>query len=205
MGKLLTMMPVAHSAEVAQPIHQRMRARSRILAWLFTAVLWFVTATTAALMLGALFYTGHQVAFGPNGGVLYFGDTSGEVLPPGYVWWSDVALRFRLGGFFAATFQFMPAVLVIDNLRGLFRLYAAGVVFSEENAHRFKWMAIWLIAYAVTPFITVQLLIALDCAIDTMWFHPAAIYAFVLGCVLFVIAQVMEVGRAIEQERDGFV
>jgi hypothetical protein len=205
MGKLLTMTPVAHSAELVQPVHQRMRTRSRIFVWLFTAVLWLASVITAALMLGALFYTGHHVAFGPGGGILSFGDTRSDVLPPGYVWWGDVALRFRLGGFFAATFQFMPAVLVIDNLRGLFRLYAAGIVFSDENAGRFKWMAIWLIAYAVTPFITVQLLIVLDCAIDTMWFHSAEIYAFVLGCVLFVIAQVMEVGRAIEQERDGFV
>jgi len=62
-----------------------------------------------------------------------------------------------------------------------------------------------LIAYAVTPLISVKLLVFLGCAIDTNWFHATEIYALVLGGILFVIAQVMEAGHAIEKERDEFV
>lgn len=205
MNKLLTMAPMSLAHETDHPAHQRIRARSRVLAVLFTGLLWLVAASTSILMLGALFYTGHHVAFGPEGGDIILGDTSHYVLPAGTVWWGDVGLRFRLGGFVAAAIQFVPCVLVLANLRGLFRLYAAGTVFAPENARRFKQIGAWLIAYAVMPFLSVQLLILLDCAIDTAWFHAAEIYALVLGCILFVIAQVMEVGQAIEQDRDGFI
>ena len=41
--------------------------------------------------------------------------------------------------------------------------------------------------------------------VDMAWFHASEAQALVMGAVLFVIAQVMEVGREIEQDRDGFV
>lgn len=205
MNKLLTMPSIPLTGAVERPAHQRIRAHSRVLAVLFTFLLWLVAALTGILMLGALFYTGHHIAFGPAGGDIILGDTSHYVLPAGTVWWGDGGLRFRLAGFVAAAVQFVPAVMVLANLRGLFRLYAAGTVFAPENARRFKQIGVWLIAYAVTPFLSVELLILLDCAIDTAWFHSAEIYALVLGCILFVIAQVMEVGQAIEQDRDGFI
>jgi hypothetical protein len=101
--------------------------------------------------------------------------------------------------------QFGPAILVLANLRGLFRLYAAGTVFARENADHIKRMGQWLIVYAVAPFLSVQLLTLVDCAVDRAWFHMVEVQALVLGGILLVIAQVMEAGREIELDRDGFV
>jgi hypothetical protein len=66
-------------------------------------------------------------------------------------------------------------------------------------------MGQWLIVYALAPFLSVQLLILLECAADRTWFHLVEVQALVLGGILLVIAQVMEAGREIEQDRDGFV
>jgi len=202
MGILLNFRPVADLQ--APPRHQRLRRRSLILSAIFNGLFWFVAASVAAMLLMDLFYHGHNVAFGPEGGQI---SIPGPVdpLPPGYVWWSDVTLPYRLAGLFALITQYGPAVMVMYHLRGLFRLYAQGIVFAEENARAFKRMGQWLIAYAVTPFLSVQVLILIDLAIDRAWFHNAELYALGLGCVLFVIAEVMEAGREIEQERDEFV
>ena len=204
MGALLKFQPIA-KPRVETPLrHRRLRRRSRVLAAIFTGLFWFCAAGVAAMIAVDLFYQGHNVAFGPEGGLI---SIPGPVdpLPAGYLWWSDVGLRFRLGGVFAVLTQFTPAVMVLAELRGLFRLYAAGTVFAEANAKHFKRMAIWLIAYAVTPFLSVSFLTLIDCVIDKAWFHNAELYALGLGFVLFVIAEVMEAGREIEQERDEFV
>lgn len=203
MGVIAKLEPAFTLDREAPAKHQRLRKRARMLAGIFTVLFWLSTVASAALILGALFYHGHHVAFGPTGGIISFGDD--PTLPSGYVWWADISLRYRLGGAFAGILQFVPAVMVLANLRGLFRLYARGIVFAEENARYFKRMGLWLIAYAVTPFLSVQLLILIDCAIDRAWFHNAEIYALGLGAILFVIAEVMEQGREIEQDRDGFV
>ena len=116
-----------------------------------------------------------------------------------------MATRLRIGGVVALLMQFGPAILVLANLRGLFRLYAAGTVFARENATRIKRIGLWLTAYAVAPFLSVELLTLIDCVVDRAWFHVVEVQALVLGGILLVIAQVMEAGREIELDRDGFV
>jgi hypothetical protein len=41
--------------------------------------------------------------------------------------------------------------------------------------------------------------------IDKNWAHMASVQAFVLGLLVFVIGQVMQVGREIEEDREAFV
>lgn len=204
MGILLNFSPLSASP-VEQPArHLRLRKRSRILAAVFNGLFWFVTLGFVAMLLMDLFYRGHSVAFGPEGGWI---NIPGPIdpLPPGYTFMADFTLSYRLAGLFALIAQYGPAVMVMHHLRGLFRLYAQGIVFAEGNARAFKRMGQWLIAYAVTPFLSVNLLILLDLAVDRAWFHNAELYALGLGAILFVIAEVMEAGREIEQERDEFV
>jgi len=201
MGMLLTLLPAL--GEIDRPIHRRIQARSRILAALFTGLLWLVTAIAALFVLAALFYTGHNVLVSAGGIDIILGGA--PTVPANAVSLGQMATRLRLGGVFALVVQFGPAILVLANLRGLFRLYAAGTVFARENAHYVKHMGLWLLAYAVAPFLSVQLLILIDCAVDRAWFHVVEIQALVLGGILLVIAQVMEAGREIEQDRDGFV
>ena len=204
MGILLHFRPIGDFQAQLPPRHQRLRQRSRVLAAVFTGLFWFIAASFAVMALMDLFYQGHNVAFGPEGGLVTLPKPV-DPLPPGYLWWSDVTLPYRLGGLFALIAQYGPAVMVMYHLRGLFRLYAQGVVFAEQNARAFKRMGQWLIAYAVTPFLSVKLLSLLDLAIDRAWFHSAEIYALGLGVILFVVAEVMEAGREIEQERDEFI
>lgn len=204
MGILLTFRSIADLRIEAPARHQRLRKRSRILAAVFTGLFWFVCANFLLMLLADLFYRGHSVAFGPEGG---FVSLPGPIdpLPAGYIYMADFTVPQRLGGLFALVTQYGPAVMVMYHLRGLFRLYAEGVVFAEENARAFKRMGQWLIAYAVTPFASVNILILLNLAVDRAWFHNAEIYALGLGVILFIIAEVMQAGREIEQERDEFV
>ena len=203
MGAVLRLPPIPEIKIDYPPKHLRLRKRSRILAVVFNGLFWFCAAFDVLAIAMALFYQGHHVAFGPEGGLIDF--PARTDLPPGYLFWGDVTLPYRLGGVFALIAQFVPATLILFNLRGLFRLYAQGIVFAEENAEAFKRMALWLIAYAVTPFLSVKLLTLLDLAIDKAWFHNTELYALGLGSLLFVIAEVMQAGREIEQERDEFV
>jgi len=198
---LPTLLPALGTAD--RPIHRRIQARSRILAALFTGLLWLVTATTALFVLGALFYTGDHVLVSAQGVEIDLGGV--PVVPAGAWSLGDFPIRLRLGGVFALLVQFVPAILVLANLRGLFRLYAGGTVFARENADHIKRMGQWLIVYAVAPFVSVELLILLECAVDRTWFHLVEVQALVLGGILLVIAQVMEAGHEIEQDRDGFV
>jgi hypothetical protein len=203
MGILLSFQTVAEIQ--APPRIERLRRRARVLAAIFDGLFWFVAVSTAAGLLGALLYHGRHAAFGPEGGIVWTGDESSFPMKPGYRFMDEITLPYRLGMLFAGTTQFVPAVMVMYHLRGLFRLYAKGIVFSNENARAFKRMGQWLLAFAVTPFLSVEILTLLDLVIDRAWFHSVEIYSLFLGAVLFIIAEVMEAGREIEQERDEFV
>jgi len=201
MGILLNFQPLVETAPLR---HERLRKRGRILAAAFGGIFWLVAASVAAMLATALFYRGHSAAFGPEGGWITIPGPI-DKLPPGYTYLADLTLPYRLGMLFAGVTQFGPAVMIMYHLRGLFRLYARGIVFAQENARAFKRMGQWLIVYAVTPFLSVKLLTLLDLVIDKAWFHNTEIYSLGLGIVLFIIAEVMEAGREIEQERDEFV
>ena len=203
MGSLSTMMPLpAKSAATGRTVQERIRARSRLFAALFTGLLGLSVLMLAAFVAAALFYRGAHVFADAN--ELYIGDPPAHP-GPGFVSFADLAWRFRIGGVFALIVQFTPGIMVLANLRGLFRLYAQGTVFARENGTRIKHVGLWLVAYAVAPGLSVELLIQLDSAIDRVWFHLVEVQALVLGGILLVIAQVMEAGREIELDRNGFV
>lgn len=204
MGAVLKLPPIPQITIEQATKHLRLRKRSRVLAALFNGLFWLCAAFDLWAALMCVFYHGHHVAFGPEGGIISIPAPIHD-LPPGYVDWSEVTLPYRLAGLFALVTQFVPATMVLMHLCGLFRLYAQGIVFAEENAKAFKRMAQWLIVYAVMPFISVKLLTLADLAIDKAWFHNTELYALGLGSILFIIAEVMQAGREIEQERDEFV
>lgn len=202
MGSLLSMMPMLVAGTAERPVHNRIRTRSRLFAALFTGLLGLSVLMLIVMVGFALFYRGTHVWADASG--LWIGNPP-KVVPSDFVGFGTLAWRFRLGGVFALVAQFTPAIMVLANLRGLFRLYAAGTVFARENATHIKHIGLWLLAYAVAPFVSVELLAAIDCVIDRAWFHMVEVQAFVLGGILLVIAQVMEAGREIELDRNGFV
>ena len=95
--------------------------------------------------------------------------------------------------------------MLFFSLRRLFGLYAEGVVFAAENARCIRWVGIALIANAVAPGLGVLFLTSLNLVIDHQWLHASSVQELVLGAVVYVIAQVMQVGHEIEEERSQII
>lgn len=182
------------------PRHKRLQTRSRMLAHVVTVLLVGVLLFNGLILaLGALSHA--ALSMGPD--ATYLGDP-----PPGLsgvVPFGSLPLPTRLA--YAATLilDVAPVLFALVNLRGLLRLYAAGVVFAAANGVRIKRIALGLVAYAVAPFLGHELVALAGQGVDLKWFDASEAQALVLGATLFVVAQVMEVGRQIEQDRDGFV
>jgi hypothetical protein len=157
-----------------------------------------------AVALGSAFlvpYAGHHVTIGRAGMMLNFGPAS----PSGYVPVGSLPLSQRIAHMAMGVVVFTPGLMILWNLRQLFRIYGQGVVFSETNARRIKSIGLWLAANAIAPLISVSMLSALHMVVDHAWFHGDTLPQLVLGGVVYVIAQVMEVGRQIEEEREQYV
>lgn len=184
-----------------EPRHGRLRTRSRVLAHVVTIVFGGVLLFNGAVLtLGAAF-GGALLSMGPDSTYL------GEPPPglPSIVPFGSLPLPTRLAYAATLVLDTAPALFALLHLRGLLRLYAAGTVFAAENAARIKRIGLGLVAYAAAPFLGHQLVALAGHGVDMGWFHASEAQALVLGAVLFVVAQVMEVGREIEQDRDGFV
>lgn len=183
------------------PAYRRIRASSRAFAVLFGGLLWVFVALAAFGVWAVLFYRGGVLSLGAPGGMI---STDGHP-PPGYVTFASLSLTHR--GVYALVWvvRSAPMVLLFWNLQGLFRLYARGQVFAVHNARRLQWMGIALLADAVLPFLCHLALSAGGFEIDRNWAHITSVQELLLGGLVLVIAQVMLVGREIEQDREGFV
>jgi hypothetical protein len=201
MSNIVYFEPSDAPAAIETPLRRRIRRNSRFLSALFGALFALTLIFGAALAGAVVFYDGPWLAAGPGG--VWVGrapDASAGLLPL-----RAFTFAQRLVGAFALTLLAAPAAFVFFHLRGLFRLYAMGAVFSAANARRIKHVGIGLLAYALAPFLANRLVWLAGVRIDPVWFHLDELQAAALGALLFVIADVMQFGREIEQERDGFV
>lgn len=189
------------AAEVAQPKYQRLRRQSRLLAVAISALGVLYVAFNAALVVATPLINGDLVHMGP-GAHASFGLGAGQ---PGSVTLSSFSISQRLAFALLLALRAVPVGAMLSNLRALFRLYAAGTVFAQENAVRIKRMGLWLILFSATPYVIHEISVPLGNNFDGEWFHMEEVYALVAGVILYVVAQVMEVGHEIEQERDEFV
>jgi len=199
-------MPLAGSlADPPALPHRRLLLLSRILSYLFAAILALeVLQALAGTVLG-LFFGGH-VLMGANGMNIAFGH--GGMLPglaPGQVRLSDLPLVTQLTFAFGWPILFAPMLMLFDNLRRLFALYGRGIVFSAENATHISRIGIALIAYPFVNYFCDFVFWLAGGADRASWVHMDHIQAFILGLIVVAIAQVMSFGREIEQERDSFV
>ena len=186
---------VAADETVAQ---RRVRLGSRALAWLFAGLLTLSTTVLMAALVTMLFYKGELVRIGPDN--CYIGEG-----PPNSVAFGSLPMPHRLIYCLVGIVRATPIIMLFWSLRGLFRLYAHGRVFAPANAVQFSRIGIWLCAYALSPFVCHLFLSATGFEIDKNWAHMASVQAFVLGLLVFVIGQVMQVGREIEEDREAFV
>jgi hypothetical protein len=187
---------------------RRMRLVSRGLEILF-----LLLAVGAGLIAGTLIlafivpYAGDHFAMGPTGGLLTFAPPGQPPrgLPPHYVAVSAMPVVQRLAHVPVGLLHAVPTVLLFWSLRRLFGLYAKGVVFAPENARSLKHVGAALIVIAVAPWLGHTFLNSLHLAIDQAWMHGSSIQELILGAIVYVIAQVMQLGRELEEERSQFV
>jgi hypothetical protein len=94
---------------------------------------------------------------------------------------------------------------ILHCARRLFQLYAKGVVFAQTNERLIKCMAAGLAAYAFAPFVANRTILLAGLTNDPVWFHADEVLALVFAVLAYVVADVMEFGREIESDRDGFI
>jgi len=203
MAQVLEMAEFAGSvpAEAGQPKYQKLRRQSRVLSVAISVLGILYLAVNAGLVIATPLINGDLVHMGP-GAHASIGLGAGL---PGSVTLSSFSFAQRLAFALLLALRAAPIGAVLFNLRALFGLYAAGTVFARDNAVRIKRMGLWLILFAVTPFMIHEISVPLGNNFDGEWFHVEEVYALVTGAILYVIAQVMEAGHEIEQERDEFV
>jgi hypothetical protein len=182
------------------PSYRKIRAASHGFEILFSVLFAGFIALAAFSLWVLLFYQGTLIAAGPHGGLI-----TTAPLPPDFIPFRDWSLGEKLAYVPDVIVRALPTIVLFWLLRGLFRSYGEGHVFTAANAQRIKAMGVCLIADAVAPFACHLVLSATGYEIDKMWAHMAAVQELVLGAVVFVIALVMQAGHEIEQDREGFV
>ncbi|MET3666285.1 DUF2975 domain-containing protein [Caulobacter sp. 1776] len=198
MSTVLHLKPLYRPPPPESTAQRRVRLGSRAAVWLFTGLFALSGAILVAAIATMLFYKGELVRIGPDN--CYIGEA-----PANSVAFSSLPLVHRLVYVGVGLARATPILMVFWSLRALFAGYARGEVFSARAARRFGLVGAWLCAYAVSPLICHLFLSATGYEIDKNWAHMASLQAFVLGMLVFVIGQVMMVGREIEEDREAFV
>jgi hypothetical protein len=198
---MASVIDLAPPRAAATPSFRKIRAASRGFEVLFT-LLFAVFVLLAIFSLWILlFYQGDVITIGPRGGMI---TTAGHP-PPDFIPFRDFRLDQKLAYVPDVIVRALPSIFLFWNLRQLFRLYSQGQVFTARNARLIQGMGVCLIADAALPFLCHLVLSVTGYEIDKMWAHMAAVQELVLGAVVFVIALVMQAGREIEEDREGFV
>jgi hypothetical protein len=183
---------------------RRMRMLSHALVWVFNGLLLFIAASALVAGVVSLFFP-EYVELGANGGEFTpLQPYSPATLDPGMTWLAALPLSTRVAGVVDVMIMSLPLVFVVINLRGLFRLYASGIVFARANAQRLKRIGLWLLAYPFAKFSANMVFQAFG-GPDRGWYSSLLFFSLLLGAIVFVIAQVMEMGETIERERAEFV
>jgi hypothetical protein len=196
----ITALPATPTAK-EPPKRRAIRRRSGAWALIFSVALASSIALAVLLCAAVLLYDGPLLSFGSGG--IWIGrapDPLAGLLPL-----TAFSSGQRQAGAVAVALLAMPAIFILFHLQRLFRLYAAGAVFTPANARRLKAVGLGLALYAFTPFLANRLVMFAGVTNDPVWFHFDEVMALLLGALLFVVADVMEFGREIERDRDGFV
>lgn len=199
MTAVVKLKPRAETVRPAETQAQRrVRLGSRALAWLFTGLTTLSGALLVTALITMIFYKGELVRIGPDN--CYIGEA-----PTNTVAFGSLPLPHRLIYCLVGIVRATPIIMLFWSLRSLFGLYAKGQIFTPRNGKSFSLTGGWLCAYALSPFVCHLFLSRSGYEIDKNWAHMASLQAFVLGLLVLVIGQVMQVGREIEEDREAFV
>jgi hypothetical protein len=129
----------------------------------------------------------------------------GHVVPAG----PGVIPIARLSGnqrLLLAAFLLLPTTCVFLmglQLRKLFSLYCRGIIFAAENAQRIKRFALWLMAAAAASNLAAW---GFAAVLDAHGLFGADVpQTLVAGAMIYVIGYVMDLGRAADLERKGYI
>lgn len=200
MATVVNFRPIVDAAPDAEETaaQRHVRLGSRGLSMLFAGLLGLSVLILLTALATMLFYKGELVRIGPDN--CYIGEGPANSFP-----FSDLPLHHRLIYCLVGIVRATPIIMLFWSLQTLFGLYARGQVFSRANGRGFSRIGGWLCAYALSPFVCHLALAATGYEIDRNWAHMASLQAFILGLLVFVIGQVMQVGREIEEDREAFV
>lgn len=190
--------PSPPSSAPESPAQRRVRIGSLWLSYLFAGLFGLAVCVLVTAVAVMLFYKGEWVRIGPDN--CYIGGG-----PPNSVAFGSLPLDQRLAYVVAGGLRAAPIIMLFWTVRSLFAGFARGRVFSRGVAVHFRRIGVWLCAYALSPFVCHLLLSATGYEIDKNWAHLASVQAFILGLLVFVIGQVMQVAREIEEDREAFV
>jgi hypothetical protein len=180
------------------PAQRRVRIASRGLAALFLGLSVLAAVVLLAGIGAMLFYAGPGLRIGPDG--CYIGGG-----PANSVAFGSLPLVHRLVYVLVALVRYAPVLMLFDQLHRLFRFYGRGQVFTPPAGLAFSRIGGWLCAIALSPLDCHLALSASGYEIDRVWLHIESVQAFILGLLVWVIGQVMQVGREIAEDREGFV
>jgi hypothetical protein len=192
----------AQQVRVPPPrLHEDVRRRASLFATGCSVLLALLGFGVAVLVGAVLGYHGKFLGVGPAG--LCFGaqscasagTTSFGLLSPG-----------QRGAIAAGmTLQSTPALMILAHLTGLFRLYAAGIVFDPDNIVQISRIGSWLLAYAAAPFLGHGMLVMFAVFPDQSWFRVDAAAVVIIGLSLLLLARIIACGREIEQRPDLYI
>jgi hypothetical protein len=197
---MASVVDIAPARPAPMPSFRKIRVASRGFELLFAGLFAAFIALAMFSLWVLFFYKGTMIAIGPRGGI----QTTAPLPPdfvPFYTWRLDQRFVYAVDVLVRAA----PTLYLFWCLRSLFRLYGQGQVFTRRTARLIQAMGLCLIADALLPFLCHLVLSATGYEIDKMWAHMAAVQELVLGATVLVIALVMQAGREIEEDREGFV
>ncbi|MEJ0026206.1 MAG: DUF2975 domain-containing protein [Rhizomicrobium sp.] len=201
MSNVVELPVVAPDTRASLLTYRSLKPLSRGLSILFTVFVGASLLWLAAAFVVIFFFADH-VLLGASGGNVAFPHPPADM--PGMVRFSTQPFVTRVAGLIDVVIGMIPVILVCWNLRGLFGLYARGVVFARENARHLKHIGVWLVTWPVAKLVA-NMLFQLAGGADKAWAQTIFLDSLVLGLIVFAIAQVMEFGREIEEEKDSFI
>ncbi len=184
-----------------RPALRRIQRLSLPFEIVFASIVLALALIYAAVVFAGLFYAGEQLRLTAQGPTLYLGN---DAFAPGSVKISDAPLSARLIGLLPLSVVFGAQIGAFFCLHRLFGSYRRGVVFAEAPARWMRRAGALLILFAVAPALF-QPLVRAAGLMDRAWLQPHLVAALIVGAALFVLAQVIALGREIEKEGEGYV
>ena len=181
---------------------RRMRVVSRCLEILFLALTVGFAFVGGAVIFDFIVPYADVIADCPYGGLITIAP---HVWPLDCLAIGNMTTAQRLAHAPCGLLLLMPILLLFWNLRRLFGLYARGMVFAPDNARRLKHAGAALIVLGIAPLMNHAFLAGLNLAINQIWIQASDVQELILGAIVYVIAQVMQLGHELEEERSQFV